>query len=65
MGKEIKTFGDIEVEKHKFHHRKNLVSLKDVDIKKIQAPSMVSFGKKITNILLVTMRTITKLSHHA
>ena len=34
MGEEIITFGDIEVEKHKFHHRKNLILLKDLDIKK-------------------------------
>ena len=33
MGTEIITFGDIEVEKHKLHHRKNLILLKDVDIK--------------------------------
>ena len=34
MGKEIITFGDIKVEKHKFDHRKNLILLEDVNIKK-------------------------------
>ena len=33
MGTKIITFGDIEVEKHKFHHCKNLILLEDIDIK--------------------------------
>ena len=32
MDKEIITFGDIEVEKHKFHHRKNLILMEDKDL---------------------------------
>ena len=32
MGKGIITYGDIEVERHNFHHRKNLILLEDVDI---------------------------------
>ena len=36
-------FCDIEVEKHKFHHRKNLILLEDVDTKKIQVSSMVFY----------------------
>ena len=32
MGKEIITFGDIEVEKQKFHKHKNPVLIYDVDI---------------------------------
>ena len=32
MGKEIVTFGDIEVEKHKFHWYKSPVFVIDVDI---------------------------------
>ena len=32
MGKEIITFGDIEVEKHKFYHCKNLILLEDIKI---------------------------------
>ena len=31
MSKEVVTFGDIKVEKHKFHHRKNLILSKDED----------------------------------
>ena len=34
MGKEIRTFGYIKVEKHKFHHCKNLILLEDVDTEK-------------------------------
>ena len=33
MDKKIITFGDIEIEKHKFHLRKNSIFLEDVDIK--------------------------------
>ena len=33
MGKEVITFGDNEIEKRSFHHRKNLLLLKDVDLK--------------------------------
>ena len=32
--KKIIAFGDIKIEKHKVHHRKNLILLEDVDIKK-------------------------------
>ena len=47
MSKEIITFGDMEVEeKNKFHHRKNLILLEDVDTKKIQASNMVSSSEK-------------------
>ena len=46
MGKEIITFGDIEIEKRKFHHRKNLISLEYVDIDNIMISRMVSSGEK-------------------
>ena len=36
MSKEIIAFGNIEIEKRKFHHYKNLILLEDVDIDKIQ-----------------------------
>ena len=39
-------FGDIEIGKRRFLHCKNLILLKDVDIKRIQVSSMVSSGKK-------------------
>ena len=37
MSKEIITFGDIKIEKEKFHHRKNQdqdINIEDQDIKK-------------------------------
>ena len=45
--KKIITFGDIEIEKHKFHHRKNVILLEDIDIEKIEVFSMISSGEKI------------------
>ena len=47
MGKEILTFGDIEIEKKNFFYRhKTPVPLKDVDIKKILVSNKIIFGKK-------------------
>ena len=40
MGKES------EVEKHKFHHHKNLILLEVIDIKNIQLSSMVFSGNE-------------------
>ena len=34
MGKEVITFGDIKIEKCKFHHRINLFFLEHLDIEK-------------------------------
>ena len=34
MGKGIVTFGDIEIEKEKFHNCKNLILLEDVNTEK-------------------------------
>ena len=53
MGKEIITFGVIEVEKHKSYHRKNLILLQDVDIKKILVFNMVYSSEKFVNMLVV------------
>ena len=39
-------FGDIEIEKQKFHHKRP-VSMKNIDINKIVVSNKVSFGKKI------------------
>ena len=36
MGKKVITFDDIEIEKEKFYHRKNLIVLVGVDTIKIQ-----------------------------
>ena len=46
MGKTIMKFGDIEIEKQKFHHHKRSISIKNVDINKIVVSNKVSFGKK-------------------
>ena len=64
MSKEIITFGDIEVEKHKFHHCKNLALLEDVDINKYRFLIWFLQAKRI-DILLVTKMMIMKLNHYA
>lgn len=46
MNKEVISFGNIETEKLKFHHPKNLILLQDVDIDNIQMSSMISSGEK-------------------
>ena len=46
MNKEVISFGNIEIEKLKFHHLKNLILLQDVDIDNIQMSSMISSGEK-------------------
>ena len=38
MSKEILTFGDIEVEKNKFHSHRSAILLKDIDIEKVLVP---------------------------
>lgn len=40
MSKENITFNNIEIEKRKFHHRKSLILLEDVDTDKIQVSNM-------------------------
>ena len=55
--------GDIEIEKCKFHHHKNPVSIDNVDLVKILS-GKVSSKENIINILLVTNMTIKKLSHY-
>ena len=42
MNKEIITFGDIEIEKHKFHHYKHLFFSENLDIDKIITSSKIS-----------------------
>ena len=46
MGKEILTFGDIEIEKKGFYRSKIPVHLRDPDIEKVLASNNISFGKK-------------------
>ena len=52
MEKIIK-FGDIEIQKAKnFHHHKETISIKNIDINKIVVSNKVSFVKKNLNTLL-------------
>ena len=46
MGKEILTFGNIEIEKNKFYRRKTPIFLKDVGIEKVLVSNKISFGEK-------------------
>ena len=46
MGKEILTFGNIEIEKNKFHRCKTPIFLKDADIEKVLVSNKISFGEK-------------------
>ena len=46
MGNTIITFGNIEVEKHKFHQHKCPILIYDVDISKTVVSSKLAFGKK-------------------
>ena len=52
MKKTIIKFGDIEIEKQKFHQYKISISIINIDINKIVASNKVSFGKKVFNISL-------------
>ena len=45
MGKEILTFGNIEIKKNKFYHNKSIF-FKDEDIEKILVSNKISFGEK-------------------
>ena len=57
MGKEILTFGDIEIEKHKFYYYKTLTFLEDLDIHNV-----FLLVKKNKNILLVIYVMVIKLN---
>ena len=46
MSKEIIGFGNIEIEKYKFPHRKNLILLEEGDIGSTYVSSVVSSGEK-------------------
>ena len=54
MGKQILTFGNIEVEKHKFHQHQSPISVYYVNIDRIVVSNKVPFGKKCLNIFLGT-----------
>ena len=46
MGKEILTFGNIEIEKQSFYRHKSPIFLKHVDIEKVLVSNKFSFGEK-------------------
>ena len=52
--KTITKFGDIEIQKQKFHQRKGPISIKNIDINKIVVSNKIYFGKKDLNISLAT-----------
>ena len=54
MDKGIITFGNIQIEKQKFHCYKNSMFLKDVNIESIFISSNIFPVEKIINTLLVT-----------
>ena len=64
MGKEILTFGDIDVEQNKFYRSKISVLLSDTDSKKVLASNKTSFGEKTIITLLAPCIMIIKLSHY-
>ena len=39
-------FGDIEIQKQKFHQHKGAISIKNIDINKIEVSNKVPFGEK-------------------
>ena len=63
MGKEILTFGDIEIEKDIFYFYKSPVLLREVNIERVLVSNKIPFGKKKTiNTLLVACIMIIKLN---
>ena len=46
MGKEILTFGNIEIEKNAFYHHKTSIFLGEVDIEKVLVSKKIDFGEK-------------------
>ena len=46
MGKEILTFGDVEIEKNKFYRHKTPILLGAVDIEKVLVSNKISLGEK-------------------
>ena len=56
MGKEVITFSNMEVKKHKIHQYKIPISLGDLDMNKITVSNKVPVGKKGFNFLMVLMK---------
>ena len=51
-------FGDTEIQKEKFYHRKKLILLEHDDTDKIQVSSVVSSGEKIYKYLLIDYKDV-------
>ena len=49
MSKETKTFGDIEIENHKFHFYKDPIFINDVNVDNIFVSKNFFRAKEITN----------------
>ena len=52
MKKTIIKFGDIEIEKQKFHQHKRPISIKNRDVNKIVVSNKISFCKKRFNYFI-------------
>ena len=61
MGKEILTFGDIEIEENKFYHHKFSIFLGDIG--KVLVSNKISFGGKKTVITLFVTCIMVKPLH--
>ena len=64
MGKEILTFGNIEIEKKKTDFTTiRPIFLEDLDIEKILVSNKISFGEKTIRTLLFACIMVVKLNH--
>ena len=63
MGKEILTFGNIQIGKNKFYHYKTPIFWRDVDIEKVLLSDQISFGEKNISTLSITRKSLIKLNH--
>ena len=64
MGKDILTFGNIEIEERKIYCNKTPIFLKYVCIKKVLVSNKIIFGEENYKTWLVTCITIIKASHY-
>ena len=53
MGKEILSFGNIEIEKHKFYRYKSPIFVEDVDTNNVLVSNKISSIEKTINSLMV------------
>ena len=60
MGKEVLTFGDIDIEKDKFYCHRSPTFLKNIDIDEVLVPEKISSVEKTISTLSVTSIMIIK-----